>query len=39
MVLLDLATVRITWDRLIQTPGREAARLHKIIARRERRAA
>jgi hypothetical protein len=39
MIVLDLATVRITWDRLTQTPGREAARLRKIFARRQQRAA
>jgi Transcriptional regulator, AbiEi antitoxin len=39
MVVLDLATVRITWERLTETPDREAARLRKIFARRQRRAA
>ncbi len=39
MVLLDLATVRITWERLTGTPDREAARLRKIFARRARRTA
>jgi very-short-patch-repair endonuclease len=29
-------TVRITWERLHETPGREAARLKRILARRER---
>jgi very-short-patch-repair endonuclease len=29
-------TVRITWDRLHETPEREAARLKRILARRER---
>jgi very-short-patch-repair endonuclease len=29
-------TVRITWERLHETPEREAARLHRILARRER---
>jgi very-short-patch-repair endonuclease len=29
-------TVRITWDRLHETPEREAARLHRILARRRR---
>ena len=39
MVVLDLATVRITWERLTETPDREATRLRKIFARRQRRAA
>jgi hypothetical protein len=39
MVVLDLATVRITWERLTQTPDREATRLREIFARRQRRAA
>jgi very-short-patch-repair endonuclease len=26
-----IGTVRLTWDRLLETPGREAARLHKIL--------
>jgi very-short-patch-repair endonuclease len=36
--LLDFGyqTVRITWDRLHETPEREAARLKRILARRER---
>jgi Transcriptional regulator, AbiEi antitoxin/Protein of unknown function (DUF559) len=36
--LLDFGyeTVRITWDRLHERPGREAARLHRILARRQR---
>ena len=36
--LLDFGyeTVRITWDRLHETPEREAARLRRILARRER---
>jgi very-short-patch-repair endonuclease len=36
--LLDFGyeTVRITWDRLQETPEREAARLHRILARRRR---
>lgn len=36
--LLDFGyeTVRITWDRLHETPAREAARLKRILARRER---
>jgi very-short-patch-repair endonuclease len=29
-------TVRITWERLHETPEREAARLQRILARRER---
>ncbi|MFZ0388149.1 MAG: hypothetical protein WAL22_20965 [Solirubrobacteraceae bacterium] len=29
-------TVRITWERLHETPEREAARLKRILARRER---
>ena len=29
-------TVRITWDRLYETPAREASRLKRILARRER---
>ncbi len=39
MLVLDLATVRITWERLIGTPEREATRLRKIFTLRERRAA
>ena len=39
MVALDLATVRITWKRLTETPGREATRLRRIFAGRQRRAA
>jgi very-short-patch-repair endonuclease len=36
--LLDFGyeTVRITWDRMHETPEREAARLKRILARRER---
>ena len=36
--LLDFGyeTVRITWERLHETPEREAARLKRILARRER---
>lgn len=36
--LLDLGypTVRVTWERLHETAEREAARLHRILARRER---
>ena len=36
--LLDFGyeTVRITWGRLHETPAREAARLNRILARRER---
>jgi very-short-patch-repair endonuclease len=26
-----IGTVRLTWDRLLETPGHEAARLHKIL--------
>ena len=26
-----IGTVRLTWDRLLEKPGREAARLHKIL--------
>jgi very-short-patch-repair endonuclease len=26
-----IATLRITWERMTETPGREAARLHKIL--------
>ncbi len=33
-----LVTVRITWERLMGGPEREAARLHAILARRRRRA-
>jgi predicted transcriptional regulator of viral defense system len=29
-----LPTVRVTWERMSQTPGKEAARLHAILARR-----
>jgi hypothetical protein len=31
-----LATVRITWERIEQSPGREGARLRRILARRRR---
>jgi very-short-patch-repair endonuclease len=36
--LLDFGfeTIRITWERLHETPEREAARLYRILARRER---
>jgi predicted transcriptional regulator of viral defense system/very-short-patch-repair endonuclease len=29
-----IGTVRLTWERLLETPGREAARLDKILQRR-----
>ena len=34
---LDLATYRLTWRRLIGTPGREAERLHRVLAARRQR--
>jgi very-short-patch-repair endonuclease len=36
---LGFATVRITWERIHETPAREAARLHTILARRRAQAA
>jgi hypothetical protein len=36
---LGIATVRLTWERIHQHPGREAARLHAILAARRQRAA
>jgi Transcriptional regulator, AbiEi antitoxin/Protein of unknown function (DUF559) len=39
MLALGIATIRITWERLHQHPGREADRLHGILDRRRRRAA
>jgi very-short-patch-repair endonuclease len=29
-----LPTVRVTWERMSQTPGKEASRLHAILVRR-----
>ncbi len=33
-LIADIETVRITWDRLTETPAREAARLKKLFDRR-----
>jgi hypothetical protein len=38
-VAADLIPIRITWERMIDTPDREGARLRKIVALRRRRAA
>ena len=38
-LVVGLETVRITWERLIEEPDREARRLHAILARRRREAA
>jgi hypothetical protein len=34
MLMHDIPTIRVTYDRLDNTPDREAARLHAILARR-----
>ncbi len=39
MVLADLATVRVTWERIEHRSVREAERLRKILDRRRRRRA
>ena len=38
-LLLGIATVRITWERLIYAPEKEARRLHAILQQRRRQAA
>jgi sigma54-dependent transcription regulator len=38
LLALGIVTVRITWNRLIKTPEREAARLRKILEARSRQA-
>jgi hypothetical protein len=34
MLALGIATVRITWERLIRDPKREAERLHRTLEMR-----
>lgn len=34
LLVAGIATVRVTWKRMTLSPGREAARLHAILARR-----